>query len=170
MPEVLYKIECDLYSGKLAVSPRPRGNDWLEDDLGRWKMLGITQVVSLLEPDEEVQLGLENEHAECERIGLRFHSFPIPDCGVPADTEAFADLVHQMQVDLEQGQRIVIHCRQGIGRSGLLAACVLMSFEMPMKDALERITLARGVPVPETEQQRLWLVQYLQLPLREPAF
>ena len=169
MPEHLYPIECDFYPGILAVAPRPRGNDWLEDDLYKWRMLGATQVVSLLEEDEAHQLGLEQEQILCERLGLKVRSFPIPDRGVPVDTEAFADLVGQLHDDVQQGQRIVIHCRQGIGRSGLLAASVLLSFEMPLNEALERITIARGVQVPETEQQRLWLVQHLHLPLREPA-
>ena len=169
MPELLYPIDDDRIPGKLAVAARPRGNDWLEDDLHKWQVLGVTQVVSLLQDDEALQIGLEQEQKLCNQLGLKFRSFPIPDRGVPVDTEAFADLVGQLHDDVQQGQRIVIHCRQGIGRSGLLAASVLLSFEMPLNEALERITIARGVQVPETEQQRLWLVQHLHLPLREPA-
>ncbi len=44
--------------GRLAISPRPRGNDWLEDEVRGWKQAGVDVVMSLLTEDERVDLGL----------------------------------------------------------------------------------------------------------------
>jgi protein-tyrosine phosphatase len=66
----------------------------------------------------------EAEAAEANRIG--FISFPIPDRGVPASAAA-ASLIASISNALEDGKNPAVHCRQGIGRPGLIAAAVLAS-------------------------------------------
>jgi len=39
--------------GRLAVMPRPRGGDWLEDEILHLKRSGIGTLVSMLTPEEE---------------------------------------------------------------------------------------------------------------------
>jgi protein-tyrosine phosphatase len=157
-----YVVESGLQtSGRLAIASRPRGFDWLEDDPALWRGAGTTSVVSLLEDEEATELGLADEAAVCQKLGLRYSSFPIPDREVPDQQDEFFDLIEELVQQLLLGERLVIHCRQGIGRSGLVAAAVLNSFEMPLQECLERISLARGVPVPETKQQRDWLMTHL---------
>jgi hypothetical protein len=56
--------------GKIGILPRPRGADWLEDEIAAWHGAGIDMVVSLLEPEEEAQLALEGEAAA---VGARPH-------------------------------------------------------------------------------------------------
>src|SRR5215472_3508891 len=46
------------WRGRLAVATRPRGGDWLEDELRSWREAGVDLSVSLLEPDEAAQLDL----------------------------------------------------------------------------------------------------------------
>ena len=70
-------------AGRLAIMPRPRGGDWLEDEIARWKEAGIDTVVSLLERQEIAQLGLDQEAELCGARNIEFVSFPIPDRGVP---------------------------------------------------------------------------------------
>ena len=41
------------WKGKLAIAARPRGGDWLGDEIEAWRRLGIATVVSLLTPEEE---------------------------------------------------------------------------------------------------------------------
>ena len=53
----------------------------------------------------------------------------------------------------------MIHCRAGIGRSSLLAAAVLRVEGRTADEAWQRITEARGLPVPDTDEQRDFLVQ-----------
>jgi protein-tyrosine phosphatase len=50
-----------------------------------------------------------------------------------------------------------VHCRQGIGRSGLIVGGVLVAAGEDLGAALEAIRKSRGVSVPETEEQRQWL-------------
>src|SRR6266404_4897806 len=73
--------------------PRPRAGDWLEDEVSSWLRSGLTVMVSLLEDAEIIELGLEQEAAVCERVGMRFMRFPIPDRGLPASEAAVSNLV-----------------------------------------------------------------------------
>ena len=111
--------------GRLAVSPRPRGGDWLEDEMKAWRMLGIDVVVSLLTPEESSELALENEAECCRTAELEFRNFPIEDRSVPTSRDAFSALASELAAVLIEGKTVIIHCRQGIGRSGLLAILVL---------------------------------------------
>ena len=53
----LYWIEGP-WPGRLAIVPRPRGGEWLEDEIRSWKQAGVNVVVSLLTNDEITELGL----------------------------------------------------------------------------------------------------------------
>jgi len=44
--------------GQVAISSRPRGGDWLEDEVHSWDQLGVDIAVSLLTKDETVDLRL----------------------------------------------------------------------------------------------------------------
>jgi len=89
----------------------------------------------------------------------RFVSFPIPDRGTPASTRDALALITTVASDLENGKNVAVHCRQGVGRSGLVAAGVLMSAGTNPEKALQVVSSARGTAVPETLEQRLWLRQ-----------
>ncbi len=77
MASRLYIIEGPR-RGRLAIAPRPRGGDWLENEISDWREAGIDVVVSLLTPDEVTEFGLETEKQLCEAQGIRFVSFPTP--------------------------------------------------------------------------------------------
>jgi protein-tyrosine phosphatase len=152
----LYWIEGP-WPGRLAISARPRGGDWLEDELKGWRDEGIDTVVSLLTPDEEESLDLGREAQLSRHCGLAFRSFPIVDRSVPSQIEAMR-LMQQLDAELARGKNLVVHCRQGIGRSGLIAAGLLVARGVSPEDAIERASAARRVPIPETPRQRLWIL------------
>ena len=52
--------------------------------------------------------------------------------------------------------------RQGIGRSGLLAAALLVSSSVDPDAAIRRVSDARGLPVPETAQQKEWITKFAE--------
>jgi protein-tyrosine phosphatase len=145
------------WRGSLAISSRPRGGDWPEDEVRGWRAAGVHAVVSLLEPDEERELGLSGEHAQAERSGIRFVPFPIADRGVPESTDAAVPLLRDLTHALESGESIAIHCRQSVGRSALIATGVLVAAGIDPPSAIAAVAAARGVPVPETAAQRKWI-------------
>ena len=57
---------------------------------------------------------------------LSFHFFPIPDRGIPAPRAAAISAIGKIAGQLDGGRNVAIHCRQGIGRSGLIAVAVLV--------------------------------------------
>ena len=139
--------------------PRPRGGDWLEDEIRSLKSSGVDAVVSLLERPETEELEITEEQALCEANGISFLSFPIPDRNVPPSGREALDFAGSVSNLLRMGRSAVIHCRQGVGRSALIAACVMALGGVPVDDAFEKIENARGCPVPDTPEQRRWVVQ-----------
>ena len=143
-------------AGRLAIMPRPRAGDWLEDEVALWRGAGLDVIVSLLEDGEVAELGLQQEQELCERAELTFLRLPIPDRGVPGSRQEVARLVEALVQRLRQGQGVGIHCRIGVGRSALVAACVLSALGMALDAAWPAIALARGLSVPDTPEQRTW--------------
>ena len=83
------------WRGKLALAARPRGGDWLPDELANWQREGVDTVFSLLTDQEEQDLDLSQERAEATAHGLAFYSYPIPDREVPASEAQLANALAQ---------------------------------------------------------------------------
>ena len=159
MRQELYWLD-GAWHGKLAMAARPRGGDWLRDDLEGWKRAGVDSVLSLLTPEEEKDLDLREEAGAARTLGLEFVSFPIPDRQIPKSEAKWAQVLERVAGVLSDGKNVVVHCRQGIGRSGLAAACLLVRRGMSPGAAVDLVSAARGVPVPETAEQRDWIDHY----------
>lgn len=144
----------------MAIVTRPRGSDWLEDEMLYLKRGGIETLVSLLERFEAEWLGLKDERAEAEKAGLAFLNFPIPDTCVPANSSEFRTFVGRLASRLRDGERIGVHCRGSIGRATVTAACTLIHLGWKPVDALAAVEATRGCPVPDTEEQRTWIMDY----------
>ena len=153
--------------GRLAISARPRGGDWLEDEMSAWRHAGVDTVVSLLAIDEEKDLELEREGHAVRASGMAFISFPIADRDVPVSSAALARLAAQLDTELAHGRNVAVHCRQGIGRAGLVAVSVLMTHGLDTEQALHDVSEARGVAVPETAGQRAWIAEFSAVPAPE---
>lgn len=142
---------------RLAIMARPRAGDWLQDEIAGWKRQGIELVLSLLERSEVDELELACEADLCRASGIAFWSFPIVDRGVPEDARSLARLAREIA---GCGKAVAIHCRAGIGRASLVAAAVLCASGMAPGAALSAIQQARGVPVPDTDMQRAWVLRF----------
>ena len=153
-------MRTDLYwidgpwNGRLAIAARPRGGDWLEDEVRSWRRAGLDVIVSLLTPDEVAEFDLGGEGQACRQHGVEFVSIPIPDRGVPNSRKTSLTLTHTLAERLAAGKGVAVHCRQGIGRSALLAACLLVIAGKDPETAFRRIHEARGYPMPDTSEQR----------------
>lgn len=148
------------WSGRLALAARPRGGDWLADELANWKHQGIDIVLSLLTPEEQRELDLLNEGGESKKQGLAYSSFPIHDRQVPISEAKFNEAVRHANESLSRGENLLIHCRQGVGRTGLVAACLLIRAGMSPSAAVDLVSAARGVAIPDTSEQRDWIERY----------
>ncbi len=157
----LYWIEGP-WRGRLAIMPRPRGGDWLEDEIQSWRRSGVDVVVSLLTLEEQTELDLRDEEALCRANGIEFVSFPIVDRSVPSSAEAFSEQMIKLAEQLANGQNIAVHCRQGVGRAALVAICLLTASGMDPAAAIERVGKARGCVVPETPEQRRWITDFVK--------
>ena len=155
----IYWIEHDK-PPRLAIVARPRGDEWLERDLSRLKNGGIDVVVSMLEPQEAVYLGLRDEADAAAHVGLEFISYPIQDCTTPDDKDSFRCLVARLVDSAHTGRRIGAHCRGCIGRSTVVMAAVLIQLGIKPAEAVALIREARGCVVPDTPEQLKWILAF----------
>lgn len=121
--------------------------------------------VSLMEHIEYPYLKIPDLLQKAEEQGMEVIHLPIPDGRGPAGSEAdrYVPLVEDLAERLEKGQTVVVHCRGGQGRSGMVAASVLVTLGHPAVKALEivRETRKGAVETPEQEDR----VHFLQLEL-----
>lgn len=151
-----------LEPGRLGIMPRPLGGAALEGELRSLKESEVDAVVCLLEPQEIAELNLAEEQSRCEAQGILYLSFPIGDFSVPRSKRETHVLARRLANFVQAGKTVVIHCRGGIGRSSLLASCVLSQLGVSIDDAFELIGSARGIKVPETEEQQAWVAEFAE--------
>lgn len=159
MRVTVYWIE-EVSFGRLGIMPRPRGGDWLEDEVRSLCASGVDVVVSLLEREEISELDIVDEQSCCEANNLSFLSFPIKDRGIPPLDRHTAKFINGLSELVSEGKTVVIHCRQGIGRSALIAASILVITGVNVDTAFDRIAEARGQSVPDTPEQRDWVNRF----------
>ncbi len=109
---------------------------------------GIRAVVDLRGEAPEDEAGLR-------RHGVTLLHLPTPDtCGVaPAHLDQGVDFACAW---LARGERVLIHCEHGIGRSATLALCVMVCGGDDPLDALERMKTQRPLVSPSPEQFACW--------------
>jgi protein-tyrosine phosphatase len=159
MGSELYWIPTDA-PGRLAIMPRPRGGDWLQEEVRAWRDAGVDVIVSLLSEEEIRDLELAEEQSLCNAQGIEFVAFPITDRGVPPAKDAVIELACKLHRHLVEGKNIAIHCRQGIGRAALIAICVLVMGGLEFAQAVDRVGKSRGITVPETSEQLRWIKDF----------
>jgi protein-tyrosine phosphatase len=142
---------------KLGIMPRPRGDDWLEEEIIKLKTQDIGIWVSLLEHHEINELGLKDQHTLCSKHQLEYINFPIVDRSIPEKGNKIDSLIDKLFQKTQTGNSVVIHCRMGIGRSSIIAGCILLKAGFKTDQILQKITSARGLKVPDTDQQVKWL-------------
>ncbi len=130
------------------------GGSFPPDDAERLtKMLHIRAVVDLRTEacDDEVVL---------RRHGLTFLHLPTGDHGAVSQP-MLRDGIAFVNRHLDRGERVLVHCQHGIGRSAILALCVLVSRGMAPLDALELAKSRRSLVSPSPVQYEAW-TEWLQ--------
>lgn len=152
--------ELGVGAGRLGLTFCPgkqdaRWNRALEPDLAVVAGWGASTVVTLLEPQECVALGVADLGREVRARGIDWVPAPITDTQVPdarfeAAWSLAGPIVHGR---LDRGERIVVHCRGGLGRAGLVGARILAERGTPPAVAIDQVRAARAGAI-ETEAQR----------------
>ena len=158
-------------AGALGVSACPgkcegaalgaRGPRALDQDLDAIRHWGASVVLTLVEAHELHALGVPDLGQRVQALGLRWHHLPIADFEPPGnDFEAAWPAVSaDFQALLAAGGRVLVHCRGGLGRSGTVAARLLIDAGTPAKQAIERVRSVRPGAI-ETAAQEHHVLAY----------
>jgi len=158
MKATIYSIK-EAAPNRIAIVARPRGGDWLCDELNALSREGIDVLVSMLTEEEANELGLHRESEECGAAGIKFVNLPIPDRSVPLDRDAFLHSIEHLAEIVRAGRFLGVHCRASIGRSSVLAVSVLVRLGWDVSKAFCAVESARGCSIPDTPEQRQWVIQ-----------
>ncbi|MFC9606309.1 tyrosine protein phosphatase [Streptomyces niveus] len=147
--------------GQLSTMAKPRGMDWLADEMNTLSTAGVDILVCALTRPELEELGLAAEEQTAATAGLQFVAIPIPDRTVP-DLATVLPTLRNLAERLREGAHVVTHCRFGIGRASLLAAALLILNGVDPETAWSKLQQARGLAVPDTAEQREWTLELLK--------
>ena len=152
-------IGMTLCPGKRADSyyGRPWERD-VEADIRVVADWGATTLVTLMEAPELEVLGVGDLGSVAEAAGLEWHHLPITDVQVPDERfeRPWAYSGHALRKKLASGERIVLHCRGGLGRTGTIAARLAIEFGAAPGEALDAVRRARSGTV-ETPAQEAYV-------------
>lgn len=124
------------------------GGTWerdLEADLEAIKSWGGSTLITLMEAHEFDLLGVPQFPPVLKGSGLHWLHLPIKDMQIPNDSfeKAWSEVAPKLYEKLKNGESIVIHCRGGLGRTGLLAARILTDWGIDPIESVRRIREAR---------------------------
>jgi ADP-ribosyl-[dinitrogen reductase] hydrolase len=129
----------------------------LDADLAVIRQSGAEAVVTLMEGAELVSVHVPPAElsSKVAGLGLEWHLLPISDTGIP--NSGFEDLWTysglRLRDRLRQGGKIVIHCLGGLGRTGTVAARLLIELGESPENAIRSVRAARPGSIENTTQE-----------------
>lgn len=133
------------------------------DSIAQW---GANRVITLLESEELSYLQVEKLGEEVRKRGMIWHHWQVIDGSAlrVRQQKRSQDLWTQdcdlFLEDLKQGNKLFIHCRGGLGRTGTLAARLLIERGLSPETAIAEVRVARPGAI-ETIEQEEYLLQQL---------
>ncbi len=132
---------------------------WRRDlalDLDAIKQWGAVALVTLLEPWELTELGVERLGEEVERRGIRWLHLPIVDGSTPAAQfeRDWSVVGLDLRTLLQSGKSLVVHCRGGLGRAGTVAARLLVELGTSPTTAIWEVRAARPDAIENFAQEQ----------------
>jgi hypothetical protein len=154
-PLQIAEVRADPWHGRIGITFCPGKHDdaastgaWARDlsaDLDVIAAWGARLVLTLVEPAELVALKVPHLGAEIRRLGLDWRHLPIADYAVP--TEAFEEQweTHGREIRalLRSGADVLVHCKGGLGRAGMIAARLLVELGVAPEQAIKDVRCAR---------------------------
>lgn len=148
--------------------PSARSGSWkrdLELDLNAVQAWGAKAVVTLMEMHEHDELGVRDLPEKVWGLGMEWIPVPIPDQHAPGATfwSRWSQAGRQIVSMLASGEKVFLHCKGGLGRTGTVAACLLIESGIAPAEAVAAVRRARKGTI-ETEEQERFVLEY------EPRF
>jgi ADP-ribosyl-[dinitrogen reductase] hydrolase len=149
--------------GRLGLTLCPGKKDalygWnrdLKEDMRVIRAWGASIVVTLIEDHEFQLLAIENLEQEVRVHGMEWRHLPIRDVDVPDQRfeSAWEQTGAELHDRLDAGDRILIHCRGGLGRTGLVAGVLLVERGCDPGTAVRRVRAVRPNAIETAAQER----------------
>jgi ADP-ribosyl-[dinitrogen reductase] hydrolase len=130
----------------------------LDDDLKVIKAFDSVALVTLM-PNTELQALRVPPHQirdKTSELSIEWYQLPIPDAGVPDNSfeDLWADAGPRLRALLKAGRNIVIHCKGGLGRTGTVAARLLIDFGVDPQMAIQSVRKARPGSIENDLQEK----------------
>jgi len=126
---------------------------------------GARALVTLIEDHELAHLGVPDIGEKTESMGMDWYHLPIRDVSIPnlAFEKAWATISGELSQILQRGDGVVVHCRGGLGRTGMIAARLLIELGETPCNALQRVRAVRPGAVETLEQENYVLSRVMAL-------
>ena len=116
--------------------PKKGYNRDLARDFDTINKHNIDVIVCLIEDFEFGHLSMEAYPQYLARYNIKVIHYPIVDHNIPTNPDTFHQLVLTVCDYFAHGHNILVHCRGGVGRTGIVCACVLINFGWDPEDAI----------------------------------
>ena len=150
-------FEISVGPALLGISRLPglQGNFLADiEKIFNWKPAAI---VSLTEKKEIEDMGASDLVSFIEKEKIPWLHFPIKDFGIVERQQEilWEPISKNIYQKIKDGDRILLHCRGGCGRTGMIVLRIMIDFGEDPDEALERLRKIRPCAV-ETEDQENW--------------
>lgn len=149
--------------GRLGLTLCPGKKDpeygWdrdLQEDLRVIRNWGASLIISLIEPHEFRLLQVPEFGDSATQFGMSWIHLPIRDVDIPDDRfeSGWSAVRPEIHHRIGTGERILIHCRGGLGRTGLVAARILVERGCLPRDAVHRVRAVRPGAIETLAQEQ----------------
>jgi len=139
----------------------------LDTDLAAIKAWGATHLVTLNESHELTELNVEDLPFRVPD-GIHWHHLPMPEGSAPTKDweEVWNHHGPTLKNALLGGERVVLHCKGGLGRTGTIAAKLLIEFGIDPDQAIILVRQSRGLGAIENAQQEAYVRSLRPTPAR----
>lgn len=132
-----------------------RWNRNLAADLAAIRAWGAVMLISLIEAKEFASLGVGGLGEAARAAGFDWHHLPIQDMHPPdaAFEGNWRETTETIDRLFEKQGRLLLHCAGGLGRTGTIAARILIERGIPAAKAMETVRAARPGAIETTAQE-----------------
>ena len=162
MPHPFDLLPLPSQQGGLLLTPCPGLRDSsVSQAMATLQLAGASGVISLMPMSELQHNAADSIGTTCGQLGLAWYHLPVADESAPlADFDsAWQAAAPDLLARLRAGEYLAIHCKGGSGRTGLIAARILIAFGVPHDEAVAQVQALRPNAI-QHPVHRAWLAQF----------